>query len=155
MSITACPLSPNPFGLHLRSFRFVVVQRSQCALTSSVHSSLSSRARPLTQSFATTRLCITFPLGSTALSASNSLRACRAIPALCCVGCHLPDLFRHKEFVPVPWRGRSCSDLRSCTHQPIMWKDRSFFLFSLTWSGFAMVTSGTQHKFLELSLLCF
>ena len=48
---------------------------SQCKRTSSHHSSLSSVALPITQSFVTTGFLTTLPLGKASTLASNSLRA--------------------------------------------------------------------------------
>ena len=80
-SVTTPPLSLHPLCLYLRGFFLSSQQRSQWAQTSSVHSLLSSLARPLTQSFVTTNRLITFPQGNTAFPASNS--ACLAILRRC------------------------------------------------------------------------
>ena len=73
------PLASDLFGLCFRNFRFVIV--ASLAVSSDFLCPFVSifGGTSLTKSFVTSCLWITFPLGSTALLASNSLRALQAI----------------------------------------------------------------------------
>ena len=74
-TVSSASLLSNPLRLHST---WSSQHLSLWALISSVHSSLSSLARPSPQSFFTTGLCTILPLGRAPTLASNSLRAFRA-----------------------------------------------------------------------------